>query len=110
MRLSNAQWENTVQDLFRLPAPLGLSASFVADPLIGAFDTYGGVLVVDANRFQDYQTAAETVAQKVAHDPTILATLAPPAADTPTRQGKLPARLRAARVSAAAQRRRHRSL
>lgn len=86
MRLSNAQWENTVQDLFRLPAPLGLSASFVADPLIGAFDTYGGVLVVDANRFQDYQTAAETVAQKVAHDPTILATLAPPVADTPTRK------------------------
>src|SRR5579859_624134 len=66
LRLSNAQWENTVQDLFRLSQPLGLSSAFVADPQIGTFDTYGGVLVVDANRFVDYQTAAETVAKTVA--------------------------------------------
>jgi hypothetical protein len=86
MRLSNAQWERTVQDLFRLSQPLGLSASFVSDPQIGAFDTYGGALVVDSNRFSDYQAAAETVAKKVAHDPQMLATLAPAAADQATRK------------------------
>jgi Protein of unknown function (DUF1592)/Protein of unknown function (DUF1588)/Protein of unknown function (DUF1595)/Protein of unknown function (DUF1587)/Protein of unknown function (DUF1585) len=86
MRLSNAQWEATIQDLFRLPAPLGLSSSFVADPSLGAFDTYGGQLLVDSNRWQDYQTAAETVAKQVAHDPQLLAGLAPAAADATTRK------------------------
>src|SRR5690242_5255894 len=31
-RLSHLQWEQTVVDLFRLDAPLGLSASFTPDP------------------------------------------------------------------------------
>ncbi|HEV3025539.1 MAG TPA: DUF1592 domain-containing protein, partial [Pirellulales bacterium] len=86
MRLSNAQWENTIQDLFRLAAPLGLSAAFVTDPSIGAFDTYGATFVVDANRFTDYQTAAEAAAKTVAHNPQIVASLAPPAADATTRK------------------------
>jgi hypothetical protein len=86
MRLSNVQWENTIQDLFRLSAPLGLSAAFVSDPAIGAFDTYGATLVVDSNRFTDYQTAAEAVAKKAAHDPQILAGVAPMAADPATRK------------------------
>jgi hypothetical protein len=86
MRLSNVQWENTIQDLFRLSAPLGLSAAFVTDPEIGAFDTYGATLVVDSNRFADYQTASEAVAKQVAHDPQILAGVAPAAADPATRK------------------------
>jgi len=86
MRLSNAQWEATIQDLFRLPAPLGLSSSFVADPGLGAFDTYGGQLLVDSNRWQDYETAAEAVAKQVAHDAALLTALAPAAADAATRK------------------------
>src|SRR5258706_5415967 len=86
MRLSNSQWEATVQALLRLPTPLGLSSSFVADPSLGAFDTYGGQLLVDANRWQDYQSAAENLAKKLAHDAQLLAALAPEAADAATRK------------------------
>lgn len=76
-RLNNQQWENTVQDLLRLPAPLGLSKAFVAAPLITTFDTNGGVLGVDSNNRLDFQTAAETIAKQVAHDPKLLAMVAP---------------------------------
>ncbi len=31
VRLNNKQWENSVQALLRLPAPLGLSSSFVTE-------------------------------------------------------------------------------
>src|SRR5262245_60401427 len=38
-RLSHAQWERTIADLFQLDGPTGLSASFTPDPLGGkAFD------------------------------------------------------------------------
>jgi hypothetical protein len=77
VRLNNQQWENTVQDLLRLSAPLGLSQAFVAAPLISTFDTNGGVLTVDSNNRLDFQTAAEAVANKVAHDPQLLAMVAP---------------------------------
>jgi hypothetical protein len=77
VRLTNQQWENTVQDLLRLAAPLGLSKAFVAAPLITTFDTNGGVLTVDSDNRLDFQTAAEAVAAKVAHDPQLLAMVAP---------------------------------
>jgi hypothetical protein len=82
VRLNNQQWENTVQDLLHLPAPLGLSKAFVAAPLVTAFDTNGGVLTVDSNNRLDFQTAAEAVAKQVAHDPQLLAKVAPPSAST----------------------------
>jgi hypothetical protein len=77
VRLNNQQWENTVQDLLHLPAPLGLSRAFVAAPLVTAFDTNGSVLTVDANNRLDFQTAAEAVAKQVARDPGLLAMVAP---------------------------------
>jgi hypothetical protein len=80
-RLNNQQWENTVQDLLHLPTPLGLSKAFVAAPLVSAFDTNGAVLMVDSNNRLDFQTAAEAVAKQVAHDPQLLAMVAPMAAD-----------------------------
>ncbi len=80
VRLNNQQWENTVQDLLRLPAPLGLSGAFVAPPLVSAFDTNGGALTVDVNNRLDFQTAAEAVAKQVAHDPKLLAMVAPTSA------------------------------
>lgn len=84
-RLTNQQWENTVQDLLRLPAPLGLSAAFVAQPLVTSFDNNGSVLNVDQSNRLDFQTAAEAVAKQVAHDPNLLAQVAPMAADAATR-------------------------
>src|SRR6185436_10099470 len=79
VRMNHQQWENTVRDLFELPMPLGLSSSFVAEPLLSAFDTNGSLLSVGADLWLDYQTAAETVAAKVAHDATLLAKIVPSA-------------------------------
>jgi hypothetical protein len=81
-RLNHAQWENTVRDLLRLPTPSGLSSTFIAEPLRSAFDTNGGILSVSKDQWGDYQSAAESLAQKVAHDPTALARLMP--ANAPT--------------------------
>jgi hypothetical protein len=85
VRLTNQQWENTVTDLLRLAAPLGLSKSFVAAPLLTAFDTNGGVLAVDSNNREDFQTAAEAIAKQVAHDSKLLLQVAPMAADPAVR-------------------------
>jgi Protein of unknown function (DUF1592)/Protein of unknown function (DUF1588)/Protein of unknown function (DUF1595)/Protein of unknown function (DUF1587)/Protein of unknown function (DUF1585) len=77
VRMNHQQWENTVRDLFEMPMPLGLSSSFVAEPLLSAFDTNGSLLSVGADLWLDYQTAAETVATNVAHDATLLAKIVP---------------------------------
>jgi hypothetical protein len=81
-RLNHAQWENTVRDLLHLPAPSGLSATFIAEPLRSAFDTNGGILSVSTDQWGDYQRAAESLAQRVAHDPKLLAGLLPVNAPT----------------------------
>ncbi len=77
VRLNHRQWENTVRDLLRLDAPLGLSSTFVAEPLRGNFDTNGGILTVSQDLSRDYQNAAEKIAEKVAREPALLARLAP---------------------------------
>lgn len=81
-RLNHAQWENTVRDLFRLPAASGLSSTFIAEPLRSSFDTNGGILTVEPDLWSDYERAAETMAQRVAHDPKALAALMPAGAPT----------------------------
>lgn len=68
VRLNHAQWENSVKDALKASAPLGLSASFVAEPLRSTFDTNGSVLSVSADSFRDYQIAAESLASTVARD------------------------------------------
>ncbi len=77
VRMNHQQWENSVRDLLRLTAPLGLSAAFVAEPLRSTFDTNGTVLSVAPDLWEDYQTAAEAVADKVVKDATLLAKLTP---------------------------------
>lgn len=77
IRVNHDQWENSVKDVLRLPAPLGLSAAFVAEPLRGTFDTNATYLTVDADLWQDYETAAETVAHKVASDTKLMAQVFP---------------------------------
>jgi hypothetical protein len=75
-RLSHRQWENSVRDLLRLPAVPGLSARFSTDAT-GTF-TNGDALSVSDNLRNDYQTAAEQLAQRVAQDPVALARIVPP--------------------------------
>lgn len=77
-RLSHLQWENTIRDLFYLPATSGLSSSFTGDTLGGVFDNNEAVLVVTPNLWADYQTAAEAVADLIADDPAALARILPP--------------------------------
>ena len=76
-RLSHVQWENTVQDLFQLAQPLGLSDSFDADPPLGHFDNNVARLKVTSGLWQDYQRAAESVAEVVAADPVLLGNVVP---------------------------------
>lgn len=82
-RLSHAQWERTIMDLFHLDAPTGLSSSFTPDPLGGkAFDNNEVALQVTPNLWADYQRAAEEVAVLVTSNPALLEKIAP--ADLPS--------------------------
>src|SRR5688572_20481650 len=67
-RLTHAQWEATVKDLFRLPADSGLSATFTPDPQLGRFDNNILRLGISAGLWRDYQLAAETIAGRVVTD------------------------------------------
>src|SRR4051812_48358687 len=80
-RLSHAQWESTVQDLFRLPAPTGLSKAFSPDPST-RFDTSLAERKVSSNFWLDYQTAAETLGKQIVSDAAQLAKIVP--ANAPT--------------------------
>jgi len=74
-RLSHWEWEQTIRELFGLD---GLSISLVSDPLSGkAFDNNQSALRVGPALWRDYQAAAETVAERVTSDATLLALLAP---------------------------------
>ena len=89
-----------MRDLLRLPAAPGLSAKFSTDAT-GTFANNGEALSVSDTLRIDYQTAAETLAQKVARDPAALAPhrsrpARPPAAAS-ARPGLHP-RLRPARL------------
>ncbi len=77
-RLSHSEWEATVQDLLRLDAPTGLSASFEPDPLGGKqFDNEQSALRVTPILWADYQIAAEQLAEFVTSTPGSLAKLLP---------------------------------
>jgi Protein of unknown function (DUF1592)/Protein of unknown function (DUF1588)/Protein of unknown function (DUF1595)/Protein of unknown function (DUF1585)/Protein of unknown function (DUF1587) len=75
-RLGHRQWENSVRDLLRLPSAPGLSAKFSTDAT-GTFANNGEALSVSDTLRIDYQTAAETLAQRVAQDPAALARIVP---------------------------------
>ncbi|HJL16972.1 MAG TPA: DUF1592 domain-containing protein [Sandaracinaceae bacterium LLY-WYZ-13_1] len=86
-RLTHDQWERTVQDLFGLEEPTGLSDSLRADSLRGdaTFDNRGGELEVDEALWSGYQRASATVAEQVVDDATVLDGLAPPGGDPDAR-------------------------
>lgn len=85
-RLSHAQWEATVQDLFRLPEPTGLSSTFQPDPQLGRFDNNVARLGMASGLWRDYQRAAEVIAERVASDPALLAAIVPDPAAADARQ------------------------
>jgi len=75
-RLSHGQYDNTLRDLFELSEAPGLAATFESDPNgTTAFDNDSTVLQVTPNLWQDYQSAAETMAAQVLADAELLGRL-----------------------------------
>lgn len=72
-RLSHAQWEATVADLFGLPDMSGLSSAFQPDPQLGRFDNNIARLSMTASLWRDYQRAAEALAERVVAEPALYA-------------------------------------
>jgi len=66
VRLTNAQWTQSVQDILALPSAAELSANF-GSPVAGTTDFTNNELLLDVNQrsWDDFQTAAETVAEQV---------------------------------------------
>jgi hypothetical protein len=76
-RLSHRQWESATRDLLKLPAAPGYAASFTGDPVRGHFDNNGGLLQVTSGLRNDYQRAAEALAEKIAGDAVALQRILP---------------------------------
>jgi len=85
-RLTHAQWEATVQDLFHLPEPSGLPASFTPDPQLGRFDNNIARLTTSSGLWRDYQNAAEAIADRVVITPQLYAQLVPDPANADARE------------------------
>ena len=66
VRLTNAQWAKSVQDVLKLPAPSGLEAQFQA-PVAGSTDFSNNEYLLDVNQrgWGDYRDAAEKLADQV---------------------------------------------
>jgi hypothetical protein len=76
-RLSNAQWEATVTDLFYLPAPLGFSSSVLPEPSDkGYVSEAAATLTVGGDAWARYETGAEAVAGVISADAAKLTKLA----------------------------------
>lgn len=76
-RLTHGQWEATVRDLLKLDAAPGSSSMFSPDAVTGTFANNGTTLRVGQQLWSDYQSAAEALATRVAHDSAALARLVP---------------------------------
>jgi hypothetical protein len=76
-RMSHTQWENTVKDLFYLAEAPGLATSFDADPPLGRFDNSTARLTMTGGLWQDYQRAAETMAEQITADAETMALIIP---------------------------------
>lgn len=78
-RLTHAQWENTVVDLFYLDEWTGFSSNFRADPLTGGylFSNSATSLEVDQALWGGYQRAAADVAAMITADQALLAAVLP---------------------------------
>ncbi len=74
VRLTNAQWARSVQDILGLPAPSELEANFQS-PVAGTTDFSNNELLLDVNQrsWAEFQTAAETLADQVTASESTLA-------------------------------------
>ncbi|HEY0463684.1 MAG TPA: DUF1592 domain-containing protein [Polyangiaceae bacterium] len=74
VRLTNAQWAQSVQDILGLADPSGLEASFQR-PVSGTTDFSNNELVLEVNQrsWADFQSAAETIAEQVTSSASALA-------------------------------------
>ena len=75
-RLSKAEYENTARDLLGAPMSLGITTAFVADSSSTTFNNNGGDLVVTSTEWQDFQTAAETLAERATASTAALTAIA----------------------------------
>ena len=94
VRLTHAQWENTVWDLLHLESAPGLSVSFPPDPAPPneRFGYAGDSLIVTNALWHEYQRAAEALSDLVIGTPSTLDALLPPIAKS---GGDVAARVRA---------------
>ena len=78
VRLTNAQWAQSVQDLLALPASPGLEADF-QKPVSGTTDFSNNELLLDVNQrgWSDYQAAAEKLVDQVTSSSSALAAIYP---------------------------------
>jgi len=73
-KLSNAQWENTVKDLFYLDAITGFAEDFTQEPLDKSYTSVAASeLTVGQAAWSRYQTGAEKVAASVVGNEATLA-------------------------------------
>jgi len=86
-RLTHAQWNNTVRELFGLPDDMDFTTGLRGDPPVGGFvfDNPGGQLVVDQALWGGYQRAVAEIAI-YATDPARLPSLVAAAGDDATRR------------------------
>ena len=81
-RLTHAQWDNTVQDLFVLGTAPGNGGDFNSDPAIGFFEEDVRRLSVSSGLWRDYQRAAEAIAEQATASVAVVDTwLAEPSSD-----------------------------
>lgn len=72
VRLTNDQWENAVRDVLRLQAAPGLASSFEGAPPGGTFSNNERRLFITSGLWQDYESAAETLSQRLMQDAAAL--------------------------------------
>ncbi len=79
-RLTHAQWQNTVRDLFHLTDLSGI-ATFTSDPKTAGyiFENNAEALSVDDALWQEYRVAANAVIDLVMQDQQVLSKILPPA-------------------------------
>lgn len=78
VRLTNAQWANSVQEVLRLTQPTGLEEGF-QKPVSGTTDFSNNEVLLDVNQrgWSDYQAAAEKLAEQVTASDAALAGVYP---------------------------------
>jgi hypothetical protein len=94
-RLTHAQWENSVRDLFGLEGATSFSSLLRSDPVQKGFmfDNDGSTMAVDDALWGGYEQAAADVAEFVVSDATRLEAIAPAAGNPSERAARLIAEL-----------------